>query len=97
MNMRKTCRAVVLIVAWSGIGLGLPMVNAEDQENKANPVNYARPFEPPTRPALIPLPPGAIEPAGWLRDWAMTARDGFTGTWTTSIRRFGTHGPPTTR
>lgn len=42
-------------------------------------VNYARPFEPSTRPALIPLPPGAVEPAGWLRDWCLAARDGFTG------------------
>ncbi len=43
------------------------------------PVNYARPFEPPTHPAFLPLPPGAIEPAGWLRDWCIAARDGFTG------------------
>lgn len=41
--------------------------------------NYARPFEPPTRPAFLPLPPGTIEPAGWLRDWALAARDGYTG------------------
>ena len=42
-------------------------------------VNYARPFEPPTRPAFLPLPPGAVEPAGWLRDWCLAARDGFIG------------------
>ncbi len=41
--------------------------------------NYARPFEPPTRPAFLALPPGAVEPAGWLRDWCLAARDGFTG------------------
>ena len=41
--------------------------------------NYARPFEPPTRPAFLSLPPGAVEPAGWLRDWCVAARDGFTG------------------
>jgi hypothetical protein len=40
---------------------------------------YARPFQPPTRPAFLPLPPGAIEPAGWLRDWCLAARDGYTG------------------
>jgi len=28
---------------------------------------------------LIPLPPGAVEPAGWLRDWCLAARDGYTG------------------
>jgi hypothetical protein len=42
-------------------------------------VNYARPFEPLTRPAFLPLPPGAVEPTGWLRDWCLAARDGFTG------------------
>ncbi len=29
--------------------------------------------------AFVPLAPGAIEPAGWLRDWASAARDGITG------------------
>jgi len=42
-------------------------------------VNYGRPFEPPTRPALLALPPGAVEPLGWLRDWCLAARDGYTG------------------
>jgi len=42
-------------------------------------VNYARPFEPPTRPALIALPAGEVAPRGWLRDWCEAARDGFTG------------------
>ncbi len=32
-----------------------------------------------TAPPLEPLPPGAVEPRGWLRDWAMAARDGITG------------------
>lgn len=41
--------------------------------------NYARPFEPPVRPAFLALPPGAVTPEGWLRDWCLTARDGFTG------------------
>ncbi len=41
--------------------------------------NYARPFEPPSHPAYLPLPPGAVEPAGWLRDWCLAARDGYTG------------------
>jgi hypothetical protein len=25
------------------------------------------------------LPPGAVEPGGWLRDWCLAARDGYTG------------------
>ena len=43
------------------------------------PVNYAPPFETPTHSAFLPLPPGAIEPQGWLRDWCLAAKDGFTG------------------
>jgi len=38
--------------------------------------SVARPLKP---FALMPLKPGAIEPAGWLRDWALAARDGITG------------------
>ena len=55
------------------------MAIGEETNSGTIAVNYGRPFEPPTRPAFIPLPPGAIEPAGWLRDWALTARDGYTG------------------
>jgi uncharacterized protein len=60
---------------------GLDMCLAGSPEPPAAPTraNYARPFEPPTRPAFLPLPPGAIEPGGWLRDWCLAARDGFTG------------------
>lgn len=52
---------------------------AEQSAAKSTPANYARPFEPPTRPAFITLPPGAVEPAGWLRDWCLKAKDGYTG------------------
>ncbi len=52
---------------------------ANPAPGKSEKANYARPFETSTRPALIPLPPGAVEPAGWLRDWCLAARDGYTG------------------
>ncbi|MDA0765843.1 MAG: glycoside hydrolase family 127 protein [Verrucomicrobia bacterium] len=29
--------------------------------------------------AFQPLPPGAVEPQGWLRDWAVSMREGMTG------------------
>ena len=61
------------------LSLTMPVVAEEAAHPKAAKANYARPFEPPTRSALIPLPPGAIEPQGWLRDWCLTARDGYTG------------------
>ena len=41
--------------------------------------NYSRVCEPKIKPAFLPLPPGAVEPAGWLRDWAMAAHDGISG------------------
>lgn len=59
----------------------LSVYSANPAESPAVPSrsNYARPFDPPRRSALLPLPPGAIEPEGWLRDWCLAARDGFTG------------------
>ncbi|HUS97627.1 MAG TPA: hypothetical protein VMX97_12875, partial [Hyphomicrobiaceae bacterium] len=38
-----------------------------------------RPFQTEAPMALIPLPAGAVEPQGWLRDRCMAARDGYTG------------------
>ena len=43
------------------------------------PANYARPCQPQVKPAFLPLPLGSVEPAGWLRDWAVAAREGITG------------------
>ncbi len=62
-----------------GIGLLILQLSASGSENRQTRANYARPFEPPTRPALLALPPGAVEPQGWLRDWCLAARDGYTG------------------
>ena len=31
------------------------------------------------QPAFVPLPPGAVSPKGWLRDWAVDASQGITG------------------
>ncbi len=33
----------------------------------------------PVEAAFLPLAPGAVEPAGWLRDWAVAAGEGITG------------------
>jgi hypothetical protein len=35
--------------------------------------------EPAVKPIFTPLPAGAIEPTGWLRDWALAARHGISG------------------
>ena len=45
--------AAVFAAAW--------VCAAEPQASGVEAVNYGRPFEPPTRPALIALPPGAVE------------------------------------
>ena len=71
--------AILAGLAWSGTGPNLQTAIGKGPEEHANAVNYGRPFEPPARPAFIPLPPGQVEPTGWLRDWALTARDGYTG------------------
>jgi hypothetical protein len=76
--MKYDCR-LLFGLAVGGIALALVSIADAGERKAPVPVNYARPFEPPTRPALIPLPPGAVEPAGWLRDWCLAARDGFTG------------------
>ena len=61
--MNRACR---IFVRWSAFAAAVSMVAwgyaAEQQASKPDRVNYARPFEPPTRPALIALPPGAVEP-----------------------------------
>jgi len=56
-----------------------PLDSVQAADAGATAVNHARPFEPAVKPALLPLRPGAVEPAGWLRDWAQAARHGITG------------------
>lgn len=41
--------------------------------------SHERPFAPPTAAAYLELPPGAVRPEGWLRDWCVTMAQGFTG------------------
>lgn len=78
MRMHLKLRLTALV----GLSALLPLVDSTVQGADAKAavaVNYARPFEPPTRGAFLPLPPGAVEPQGWLRDWCLAARDGYTG------------------
>ncbi|MEK7676977.1 MAG: beta-L-arabinofuranosidase domain-containing protein [Verrucomicrobiota bacterium] len=76
-TLRMMTVSVSLILAGLAVGTtaGSPARAASD----AQTVNYARVCEPPVPTAFIPLPPGAVEPAGWLRDWAEAARHGITG------------------
>ena len=72
-------RRGLLGLALGGVALALAPIADAGEMRTSRPVNYARPFEPPTHPSFLPLPPGAVEPDGWLRDWCLAARDGFTG------------------
>ena len=65
-------------VLLAGIGLlGLVSRSGLAAEVASSP--YARPHALAVSPALLPLPPGAVEPAGWLRDRAVAAGKGITG------------------
>ncbi len=68
-----------VVVLGTMVAGGRGWAGAGPQAGQRLRAHYARPFEPPTLPALIPLPPGAVQPAGWLRDWCQAARDGYTG------------------
>jgi hypothetical protein len=77
--MKPVCRISCALLAFPAVAIAGALLLAAEQPSRPRAVNYGRPFEPPTRVALIPLPPGAVEPAGWLRDWCLAARDGYTG------------------
>ena len=68
--------AQLLRLAWLALMLGTGWVRAYAG---SSPPDYRRAAEPLVKPALLPLPPGAVEPSGWLRDWARAAREGITG------------------
>ena len=52
---------------------------AVDMGTAAAADGIARVAGPLVKPAMVPLAPGAVEPRGWLRDWALAAKDGITG------------------
>jgi hypothetical protein len=62
---------------WIAIVMLLPALLAASAVG--DKVNYARACEPLVKPAFLPLPIGAVEPQGWLRDWAVSARNGISG------------------
>ena len=78
-RMKSAFPAFALIAVAAVTALNTSPAGSPAAAAHAAGVNYARPFDPPTRPAFLPLPPGAVEPQGWLRDWCLAARDGFTG------------------
>ena len=61
---------------WIVVGMSLALLGTTAE---AKPAGVARMGQLPGKTAFVPLSPGAIEPAGWLRDWALAARNGITG------------------
>ena len=64
MKMTNLCRFVVVVSTL------LTTVMMLDADESAYTLKGKRVFE--------PLPAGAVKPAGWLRDWALLQRDGYT-------------------
>ncbi|MBI4164168.1 MAG: hypothetical protein HY508_00360, partial [Acidobacteria bacterium] len=52
-----------------------PQANNEGRPQRS----MVRAARPEAEPAFTPLRPGAVKPMGWLRDWAIAARNGITG------------------
>ncbi|MDD4889136.1 MAG: glycoside hydrolase family 127 protein [Phycisphaerae bacterium] len=76
MTPEPNCLVILILL---GVALTAGLSFAAGPSTQPGKAIYARPFEPATRGAFIPLPPGAVEPEGYLRDWCATARDGYTG------------------
>ncbi len=75
----KSIHTMLFRAAVAGLAIAVAGSTEAGAAKTPAQANYARPFETPTRQALIPLPPGAVEPEGWLRDWCLAAKDGYTG------------------
>jgi uncharacterized protein len=72
-------RLVLMVSLGLGPAVGESLGAADSAPAKPGRGNYERPFELAARPALIALPAGAVLAQGWLRDWCLLARDGYTG------------------
>jgi len=77
--MRIMCTMTAGVALLFGMACAFKDSARMPNSDNSGQANYAPPFEPRTRPAFLSLPPGAVEPGGWLRDWCLAARDGYTG------------------
>lgn len=79
--LAANCKAIVVHLPGGGTRRLTPQEGGSVtfSTKQVQAINHARPYEPAVKPAFLPLAPGAIEPAGWLRDWAQAARNGITG------------------
>jgi uncharacterized protein len=75
-RLGTTLVTALLCTGWVRAANSDPNTSAGPGTRKSS---YARTAEPARETAFLPLPPGAVEPSGWLRDWAQAAREGITG------------------
>ncbi len=76
-HTRRDCRAWALALLRTAVVVLVSLISRGGDAAPA--ANYERPCQGEVKPAFLPLPPGAVEPSGWLRDWAVAAREGITG------------------
>jgi hypothetical protein len=79
--MRRSQLPLLCMLAALGVSAGslVAKEGSVPQSTTTGQANYGRVGEPKIKPAFLPLPPGSVEPSGWLRDWAVAARQGLTG------------------
>ena len=79
--MKKVTRLRFLpaLLLLTGLGILNPAADADEVGRTHPEVISPNPKPNPGTPAFLPLPPGAVRPQGWLRDWAVSLRDGMTG------------------
>jgi len=79
MMQKRILRVLGFLRVRGVLGIWVALAAQASVAGAAETSNYPRAAEPIIKPVLVALPPGAGEPAGWLRDWALAARDGITG------------------
>ena len=91
--MKYACGTVLILALPSVLEAFAPTAEA-DETRVQEPANYARPFEPPTRPAFLRPrwnPPAGCATGAWPRGMVTPA------TWTSMMTSSSGPGPPTTR
>ena len=76
-GMSAVLRSLATIARWCVL-MALAFLAGRQVANADGPPAGLRKCEP-GRSVWVPLPPGAVQPAGWLRDWAQAAAQGITG------------------
>ena len=74
-------RIVLTLTCVAGLG---PLLDGASRQSAADILgqtvqSYTASSMVRVKPAFVPLPPGAVLPQGWLKDWSLDAANGITG------------------